>query len=88
MKNILSRLGIYGWEKIENLILAALVTGDSVLFTGKHGIAKTYCAEELARALGVKYRKVDASKAEFEDYLGFPNPKALSEGRFEYIETP
>jgi len=84
----LAGLPIYGWDKIENLILAALVTGDSALFTGKHGIAKTYCAEELARALGVKYRKVDASKAEFEDYLGFPNPKALSEGRFEYIETP
>jgi len=86
--NILRKLRIFGWDKIEDFLLASIVTGDGLLLVGSHGTAKTYCAEIIAKSMGVKYQKVDASKAEFEDYLGFPNPRALSEGKFEYVNTP
>ncbi|MBI4668829.1 MAG: AAA family ATPase [Elusimicrobia bacterium] len=85
---ILRNLGVYGWEELEDFILASLVTGDGLLMVGSHGAAKTFCAYRIAEALGIKFQKIDASKAEFEDYLGFPNPKALSKGKFECVPTP
>lgn len=88
MTGILRSLGVIGWEGLEDYCLAALVTGDSLLLIGPHGVAKTFCAERLARTLGVRFQKVDASKAEFEEIIGFPSPKALAEGRFEVIPTP
>jgi len=88
VENILRTLGIIGWEKIEDFLLAGLLTGDSVLLTGTHGSAKTYCARRISEALNVKLKTLDSSKAEFEDYLGVINPAALSQGRFEYVSTP
>jgi len=84
----LSHLGIYGWDNLEDFLLAGLLTGDGVLLVGPHGCAKTHCVRQIAHALNTSFQKVDASKAEFEDYLGFPNPRALSEGRFECVPTP
>ena len=85
---MLNELGLVGWDEIEDFLLASLLTGDGLLLVGPRGAAKTYCASRVAEGLGVRFQKLDASKAEFEDYLGFPNPKALAEGRFECVTTP
>ncbi|MBE7559500.1 MoxR family ATPase [bacterium] len=81
-------LGIYGWkEQDENLALASLLTGDPLLLIGNHGCAKTLLACKIAQALGKRFLVYDASKAMFEDVLGYPNVERLKEGAVEYISS-
>ncbi|OGS23245.1 MAG: hypothetical protein A2252_09170 [Elusimicrobia bacterium RIFOXYA2_FULL_39_19] len=85
---LLEKLGIYGWtEKDENLLLACLLTGDPLLLIGSHGTAKTQVIYKLAESLGKKFIAYDASKALFEDVLGYPNIQMLKQGRVEYIPS-
>ena len=87
-KMILEELGIYGWkEQDENLLLASLLTGDPLLLIGNHGCAKTHIANKIAEALGRKFLVYDASKAMFEDVLGYPNIEKLKEGIVEYVPS-
>ena len=85
---MLEKLGIYGMEKIERAILAGLVTGDPILLVGTHGAGKTLLSARLAKAMGLNYWAYDASKALFEDVLGFPDPSSLASGQIEYVPTP
>lgn len=85
---ILERLGIYGWnERDENLLLAGILTGDPLLLVGTHGTAKTHLATKFAEALGRRFITYDASKALFEDVLGYPDIKKLQEGEVRYIPS-
>ena len=85
---ILKKLGIYGWSgQDENLALASILTGDPLLLIGNHGCAKTYLANRIAEALGKKFLVYDASKAMFEDVLGYPNVEKLKQGIVEYIPS-
>jgi len=71
---ILEKIGIHGWkQQDENLVMASLLTGDPLLLIGNHGCAKTHIANKIAEALGKKFVVYDASKAMFEDVLGYPN---------------
>ena len=83
----LAMLGLYGMESIATPVLASLVTGDPLLLVGAHGTAKTALAEALADALAMRFHAYDASKALFEDIIGFPNPRELGEGRVGYVPT-
>lgn len=88
MKSLLKQLGIYGWRKDdENLVLSSLLTGDPLLMIGAHGAAKTHIAGKMAQAMGKKFIAYDASKALFEDILGFPNVESLKNGRVEYVPS-
>jgi len=85
---ILEQLGIYGWKKEdENLVLASLLTGDPLLLIGNHGCAKTYIANKIGQALNRRFLVYDASKAMFEDVLGYPNIEKLKQGIVEYIPS-
>ncbi|MBI5491258.1 MAG: MoxR family ATPase [Deltaproteobacteria bacterium] len=85
---VLRSLGFFGLDGIETSILAGLVTGDPVLLIGPHGAAKTALVRRLSVELGLRFWAYDASKALFEDVIGFPNPKSLSEGEVTYVPTP
>lgn len=86
---ILQQLGIFGWnEADENLVLASLLTGDPLLLIGNHGCAKTHVANKVAQALGRKFLVYDASKAMFEDVLGYPNVEKLKQGIVVYVPSP
>jgi len=86
---ILQQLGIYGWKEAdENFVLASLLTGDPLLLIGNHGCAKTHVANKVAQALGRKFLVYDASKAMFEDVLGYPNVEQLKHGVVEYVPSP
>ena len=86
---ILKQLGIFGWKEAdENLVLASLLTGDPLLLIGNHGCAKTHVANKVAQALGRKFLVYDASKAMFEDVLGYPNVEKLKHGAVEYVPSP
>lgn len=84
---VLTSLGLYGLSSIEEPILAALVTGDPMLLIGTHGTAKTTLVEKLAQSLGETFIAYDASKALFEDVIGFPDPKSIASGTIQYIPT-
>lgn len=103
MGKILEQLGIYGIpETIENSILASLTLGDPALLIGAPGTAKTDTVQMIGSALReqtrrkfpndpdkwMKFAIYDASKLEYEDLLGIPNPEAMRHGKMEFIETP
>lgn len=83
----LTRLGAYGFEKQETVLLAALVTEDPILLIGRSGTGKTFLLNTLSEALGLEHRHYNASLVSFDDLVGFPYPDdAKSEIRF--LETP
>jgi len=85
---VFEQLGIYGWkEENEDLAMASLLTGDPLLLIGNHGCAKTLVANKVAQALGKSFLVYDASKAMFEDVLGYPNVEKLKEGVVEYVPS-
>ena len=87
-KMILEKIGIYGWKvEDENLVMASLLTGDPLLIIGNHGCAKTHIAHKVAQALGRRFLVYDASKAMFEDVLGYPNLEKLNQGIVEYVAS-
>jgi len=85
---LLEKLGIFGWQEAdENLALASLLTGDPLLLIGNHGSAKTHVANKIAQALHRPFLVYDASKAMFEDVLGYPNIEKLKQGVVEYVPS-
>ena len=91
-QSLLSPLGIYGWERIEPVIMAGVLLGEPVLLIGEPGSAKTYLGQVLSKALSPEedfgYGYYDLSRANFEDIIGFPNPEAFKQGRSEFIHNP
>lgn len=67
--------------------MASLLTGDPLLLIGNHGCAKTHIANKVAETLGRKFLVYDASKAMFEDVLGYPNLEKLKQGVVEYVPS-
>lgn len=86
---LLEQLQIYGWkESDENLLLASILTGDPLLLIGNHGCAKTHLGHKIGQALKRQFLCYDASKAMFEDILGYPNVERLKHGVVEYVPSP
>lgn len=85
---LLREAGFVGMEQMEIALLAGLVTGDPVLLIGEHGSAKTALVSRLASLLDLRFWAYDASKALFEDLIGFPDPFSLQRGVVEYAPTP
>src|SRR5512139_672574 len=52
----LADLGIYGFDRHEVTILAALVTEDPLLLVGRSGTGKTFLLNTLSEALGLEHR--------------------------------
>lgn len=81
----ISELGVVGYDDYDAPLMAALVTGDPVALVGSHGSAKTLFCRRLACAMGLKFHAYDASKALFDDVIGFPNPSRLAQGVLDYV---
>jgi energy-coupling factor transporter ATP-binding protein EcfA2 len=100
---ILPQIGIFGIKKDEeDAFLASLLTGDPALLIGKQGTGKTGLVEAIGNALREYSKKLkledpnhklftfriyDSSKLNFEDLVGFPNPKAMQEGKMDFIQS-
>ncbi len=83
----LADLGVYGFDRHETTILAALVTEDPLLLVGRSGTGKTFLLNTLSEALGLEHRHYNASLISFDDLVGFPYPdEAHTTVRF--LETP
>lgn len=83
----LEAAGIFGYEAIESVILASLVTADPLLLIGNCGTGKTFLLNSLSEALGLEHRHYNASLISFDDLVGFPFPAAEG-SRIEYLQTP
>jgi MoxR-like ATPase len=83
----LARLGVYGFDPVESVILAVLVTEDPLLLIGPSGTGKTYLLNSLSEALGLEHRHYNASLISFDDLVGFPYPEADGNG-VRFLETP
>ena len=80
-------LGVYGFDRYEPVILAALVTEDPLLLIGRSGTGKTFLLNSLSEALGLDHRHYNASLISFDDLVGFPYPDDESAG-VRFLETP
>ena len=85
-KPLLRRLGLFGLDSLEPVLLAALVTEEPLLLIGPHGTGKSLLLTRLAEALGLPSRHYNASLLNFDDLLGFPLPR--EDGKFQYVQTP
>ena len=83
----LETAGIYGYEAIESVILASLVTADPLLLIGRSGTGKTFLLNSLSEALGLEHRHYNASLISFDDLVGFPYPSGEF-SKIEYLQTP
>ena len=83
---VLRDLGLFGFEGIEPVVLAALMTEEPMLLIGPHGTAKSLLLTRISEALGLKFRHYNASLLNFDDLVGFPVPSPS--GTLEYAQTP
>lgn len=83
----LADLGIHGFERLEEVVLAALITEDPLLLIGRSGTGKTYLLNTLSEALGLEHRHYNASLISFDDLVGFPYPAKDGTG-VRFLETP
>ncbi|MGQ9916029.1 MAG: AAA family ATPase [Bryobacteraceae bacterium] len=84
--SVLRRLGLVGLERIEPVILAALVHREPLLLVGNHGTGKSLLLNRLAQALGLEHRHYNASLLSFDDLVGYPLPD--SNGTLRFVQTP
>ena len=88
---LFNQINIYGWEEIEPVILAAIVSELPVLLIGDIGSNKTEGSEAISRALlGAKidFRAYEVPTLNFDDLIGFMNPKSLARGELDFVHTP
>ena len=83
----LAQIGIYGFDEVEPVILAGLVTQDPLLLIGDTGTGKTYLLNSLSEALGLEHRHYNASLISFDDLVGFPYPDTGNKS-VTFLETP
>lgn len=86
-----AKLGIIGWDRIEPIILAAILSNKSVLLSGAHGSNKTEGCKRISEAVfgdETKFVPYDTSLVNADDLLGFLHPGELAKGKMEYISTP
>jgi MoxR-like ATPase len=83
----LASLGVYGFDGVEPVILAALVSEDPLLLIGRSGTGKTFLLNSLSEALGLEHRHYNASMVNFDDLVGFPYPDD-EKASVRFLETP
>jgi MoxR-like ATPase len=83
----LGTIGVYGFDEIESVILAALVTEDPLLLIGECGTGKTFLLNSLSEALGLEHRHYNASLIQFDDLVGFPYPDD-AKSQVKFLQTP
>ena len=80
MASLLRAIGIYGWDGVEDVVLASLVNQSNLMMLGQRGTAKTYAAQKISQAFEVgsdgpyEFVKLDGYASTEEDFIGYPMP--------------
>jgi hypothetical protein len=88
---LFDHIDIFGWGEIEPLILSAALSDLSILFIGDIGSNKTEGSKTIAKALlrpSIEFRNYEVPTLNFDDLIGFVNPKNLAKGTLEFVPTP
>ncbi len=85
--HFLREMGVYGFDQIEPIILASLVSGDPLLLIGKAGTGKTFLLNSISEALGLEHRHYNASFISFDDLIGFPFPDSETK-EVSFLKSP
>lgn len=88
---LFDELGIYGWDSVEPLVLAAIFADLPVLLIGDIGTNKTEGSKTIAQAVlgpASTFRHYEVPTLNFDDLVGFLNPKGLAKGVLEFVPTP
>jgi len=88
---LFDHIGIHGWNEIEPLVLSAVLSDLSILFIGDIGSNKTEGSRAIAKALlrpSIEFRNYEVPTLNFDDLIGFVNPKNLAKGTLEFVPTP
>jgi MoxR-like ATPase len=88
---LFGELGIYGWDAVEPLVLSAIVADLPVLLIGDIGTNKTEGSKTIAQAVlgkASQFRHYEVPTLNFDDLVGFLNPKGLAKGTLEFVPTP
>ncbi|MFA4901849.1 MAG: hypothetical protein WC600_03800 [Desulfobaccales bacterium] len=75
---LFDELGIYGWDVVEPLVLAAIVADLPVLLIGDIGTNKTEGSKTIAQAIlgpTSQFRHYEVPTLNFDDLVGFLNPQ-------------
>lgn len=83
---LLESCGVIGWDDIEAICVANFALRKPFILLGKHGIAKTTCAKQLASIYPDGYRFYDATKDDLISIAGIPKPEALAAGKLEFAK--
>jgi MoxR-like ATPase len=82
----LNKIGIYGMDEYEDIIMIPLITEDPVILMGEYGTGKTQLLNNLAKILGLKHKHYNASLISFEDLIGYPFPDKENK-KVEFLKT-
>jgi len=85
-KGFLNKIGVYGIDNYEDIIMVPLVTESPVILIGNHGTGKTYLLNNLAKMMGMKHKHYNASLISFEDLIGYPFPDKENK-KVEFLKT-
>ncbi|MFM7194628.1 MAG: AAA family ATPase [Bacteroidota bacterium] len=86
-RHFLRQLRVFGFDAVEPVILAALISEEPLLLIGKAGTGKTFLLNSLSEALGLEHRHYNASLLSFDDLIGFPAPDASGDA-IRFLQTP
>ena len=85
--SLIRPLRVFGFDSIEPLILAALVSEDPILLIGEAGTGKTFLLNSISEAMGLEHRHYNASLISFDDLVGYPYPSA-DHSTVSFLPTP
>jgi len=85
-REFLNKIGVYGMDNYEDIIMVPLVTESPVILIGSHGTGKTYLLNNLAKMVGMKHKHYNASLISFEDLIGYPFPDKENK-KVEFLKT-
>ncbi len=85
----LTHLGLHGLEVLELPLAVHAITGTPFYLVGDRGSAKSRLLVSVYRALGLQTGTYNlAMSTQLEDLAGWPDAKALSDGRWAWQEAP
>ena len=90
VSEVMEKIGLWGWESQEPIVLCALIADLPIMLYGNHGQAKTKGARAIAKSLlgpDSVFKPYDYSEVSKEEVIGYLNPAGLVKGKLEYIES-